>query len=63
MALDRLGISPGDQEVYLWSAGFMTGREVLPERIAARRGLPVRRVEQAIRRVRSRLAAAPRTPP
>lgn len=58
MALDRMGISTRDEEIYLWCAGFMTGREVPPERIAARFGLPVRQVDRVIRRIRSRLAAA-----
>ncbi len=62
MGLDRMGVSSRDEEMYLWCAGFMTGKGVPPERVAARCRLPVREVDRIIRRIRSRLAGAPRPP-
>ena len=36
MALDQIGVSARDQEMYLLRKGFITGRELSPERVAAR---------------------------
>ena len=62
MVLDRMGVSSRDEEIYLWCAGFMTGKGVPPERVAARYGLPVREVDRIVRRIRSRLPAAVQLP-
>lgn len=62
MALDRMGVSSRDEEIYLCCAGFTTGKGVPPERVAARCGLPVRVVDRITRRIRSRLAGAPPPP-
>jgi hypothetical protein len=36
MALDQIGVNPRDQEMYLLRKGFVTGREISPERVAAK---------------------------
>lgn len=36
IALDQIGVSARDQDMYLLCEGFITGREVSPERIAAK---------------------------
>lgn len=36
MALDQIGVSTRDQEMYLLRKGFITGRELSPERVAAK---------------------------
>jgi len=36
MALDQIGVSTRDQEMYLMQKGFITGRELSPERVAAK---------------------------
>ncbi len=62
VGLDRLGITPLEEEAYLLSAGFTTGREVPVERIAAGLRVPVDEVERMVSRVRGGLAAAPGWP-
>jgi hypothetical protein len=36
MALDQVGVRTRDQEMYLLRKGFITGRELSPERVAAK---------------------------
>lgn len=55
MLLDRMGASERDQEIYLRQAGFVTGREVPPERVAASCRVSAREVDEVLRRIRGSL--------
>lgn len=59
MDLDRMGLSPGDEEIFLRRTGFMTGREVPAERVAARHHVPVQEVDRVVSDIRSRMAEMP----
>ncbi len=58
MHLDHLGLSAGEEGMYLRHAGFITGSKVPPEGIAARHRLPVDEVAQLLLGIESRLAVA-----
>jgi tetratricopeptide (TPR) repeat protein len=57
IALDQLGLSVRDEEMYLLRKGFVTGREVSPERIAARYHMCADEVNEITSRIESQLLA------
>ncbi len=57
IALDQLGLSVRDEEIYLLRKGFVTGREVSPERIAARYHMSADEVNRIISRIETQLLA------
>ena len=56
MFLDRIGVSLRDQDLYLLRRGFVTGKKVSPERVAARYGLSVQDVKGITSVIETRLA-------
>ncbi len=57
IALDQIGLSVRDEEMYLLRKGFVTGREVSPERIAARYHMSADDVNRITSRIESQLLA------
>lgn len=55
MALDQIGVSARDQEMYLLLKGFITGKEVSPERIAARYHTPAEEVNIIISQIEDQI--------
>ena len=57
IALDQIGLSVRDEQMYLLRNGFVTGREVPPERIAARYHTCADDVDRVTSRVETQLLA------
>jgi tetratricopeptide (TPR) repeat protein len=55
MALDQIGVSSTDQEIYLLRRGFVTGRELSTERVAARYRTPANEVNRIMAEVEDQL--------
>jgi tetratricopeptide (TPR) repeat protein len=55
MALDQIGVSSRDQEMYLLRKGFVTGREFPTERVAARCRAPADEVNRIMAEVEAQL--------
>ncbi|MDM7998796.1 MAG: tetratricopeptide repeat protein [Dehalococcoidia bacterium] len=62
IGLDQIGASTREQEIYLLRKGFITGKEIPPERIAARYRLPVDGIDEIVSRVEARILSLPLTP-
>ncbi len=57
MLLDRIGVSLRDQDLHLLRRGFVTGKKVSPERVAARYGLSVQDVQEITLAIETKLAS------
>jgi tetratricopeptide (TPR) repeat protein len=57
IALDQIGLSVRDEQMYLLRKGFVTGREVSPERIAARYHTCADDVNRVTSRIETQLLA------
>jgi tetratricopeptide (TPR) repeat protein len=53
--LDELGISEKDQAVYLWRNGFITGRQLDPERIATRLNIQLLTVVNTLKEIEEKI--------
>jgi tetratricopeptide (TPR) repeat protein len=55
MALDQIGLSARDEEICLLRKGFVTGKEVPPEQIAAKLRMSAREVNRITSRIESQI--------